>query len=260
MGTLNLQYPLDIAKNNNAFVTFSARESGVSVANITTYSPPSFSVTDGAAYGTFDLGVLLGAAVSKEGSVDQAGLSRAAASLTGQDASIQKALVLSASQKLGIIGETASRANDIFLQKRGVAINPNTVMQFNNAEFREFSFQFTMVAGSYDETLEIDRITNTFRKYMYASGDKVVLKYPSLWDIKFNFADEENLYMPKIKECYLTSLNVTFNPSGNGVHADGSPNEISVALSFRETKVLRREDLYTRNQITRSEFYNNGGS
>jgi len=258
MGTLNLQYPLDIARNNNGFVTFAARESGVTVANITTYSPSSFSITDGAAYGTFDLGVLLGAAVGADGSIDGAGIERAAASMTGQDAGVQKGLVLSALQKAGIIGETAGRANDIFLQKRGVAINPNTVLQFNNAEIREFSFQFTMVAGSSDETKEIDRITNTFRKYMYASGDKVILRYPSLWDIKFNFADEENLYMPKIQECYLTSLNVAFNPNGNGVHVDGSPSEISVALSFRETKVLKRDDLYSKDQITRSEFRNNG--
>jgi hypothetical protein len=50
--------------------------------------------------------------------------------------------------------------------------------------------------------------------------------------------------MPQIMESYLASMNTVYNASSNMYHADGSPSEIDVTLTFTETKALTREVLY----------------
>ena len=50
--------------------------------------------------------------------------------------------------------------------------------------------------------------------------------------------------MPKIRECYLLSLNTTYNATGNAFHTKGQPVEVDIALTFQETKALTRSGLY----------------
>ena len=69
------------------------------------------------------------------------------------------------------------------------------------------------------------------------------MKYPPVWTIKSFNGSERNMYIPGIYGCYLTGLNSTYNSGTNIFHADGSPIEIDIGLTFQETKVLTRAEI-----------------
>jgi hypothetical protein len=50
-------------------------------------------------------------------------------------------------------------------------------------------------------------------------------------------------YLPKIWECYLTALSVSYNGSANLWHTDGAPIECEISVSFKETRALRHQDI-----------------
>jgi hypothetical protein len=51
--------------------------------------------------------------------------------------------------------------------------------------------------------------------------------------------------MPKIKPCYITSLESTFNEGSTAMHKDsGAPLEVNLTIGFQEERVLVRQDLY----------------
>tara|TARA_B110000858_G_scaffold186591_1_gene229932 strand:- start:3046 stop:3357 length:312 start_codon:yes stop_codon:yes gene_type:complete len=45
-------------------------------------------------------------------------------------------------------------------------------------------------------------------------------------------------------ESYLVGFNTVYNASSNMYHADGSPSEVDITLSFQETELITREKLY----------------
>ena len=69
-------------------------------------------------------------------------------------------------------------------------------------------------------------------------------QYPPTFQITFYNGTEVNKFMPKIMPCYLTTVDATYNASGNSFHRDGSPVEVDMTLSFQETKTLTRYDLF----------------
>lgn len=142
-------------------------------------------------------------------------------------------------------------ANRIDFSKKKV-LAPNTNVKFDSMSIRSFSFNFKMVGRSKSDTTVIDRIAKIFQKYIYPEGDDVILKYPPTWQIKFYDGDGlENLYIPGIYDCYLTSFSSTFNSSTNIFHEDGSPIETDISLSFQETKQLNRQEIMKLNPKAR---------
>ena len=137
------------------------------------------------------------------------------------------------------------------LFRSGLAANPYTNNAFQGSNMRTFEFNFKLIAESMDEAKEARNIENTFRKFLYPRkhpGSPMVLVYPPYWEITFwKTVDEElvqNEYLPLIMLCNLETMNTTYNASGNAFHEDGSPTEVDMSLSFKESITLTREDLY----------------
>lgn len=139
----------------------------------------------------------------------------------------------------------AETGRRVGLLEAGVALNPNTVMTYEGPTVRTFSFNFKFIAESAEESETAKEIINVFRNYMYPERVGVLaLQYPALFHIKFYAGEEENLHMPIIMPCYLTSLETTYNPTGNTFHRDGAPVELDMSIQLTETKTLVRQDLY----------------
>ena len=72
------------------------------------------------------------------------------------------------------------------------------------------------------------------------------LRMPSTFDIHYMFqydkdnAHENNFYS-KISTCVLSSVDVNYTPTGVSSFADGSPTQITMALSFKETELLTKD-------------------
>ena len=252
-----LRYPLSLSGNGQASVIFSGNDSNGNQVKIALYMPNNFTVTDGAAYSDFDLGVLgkSGAAaveylIGGEGMDSkklEAELNRATGAddptISGTMSTLLNSQIMS---NFGMGSGLVDRGRDLYLQDAKKAINPNTVLQYTNSALRTYNFQCKMVAESKEEEQVIRKIINSFRKYMYAEkadGDKT-LSYPLKWEISFLTPQGlPNNKLPKPYDCYLESLSAVYNATGNSFHVDGSAVEIDIALGFKETKALAREEI-----------------
>lgn len=191
------------------------------------YVPSGFTLPDGASYGTINLNVL--------GSTQEE-----VSETNEEDLAALKAGALLDSAGLGALSPAAQKQ----AIEQGIALNPNTAVQFDTVNLRTFDFSFKMVAESSQEAQQIFRIENLFRKALYPTKQGALLVYPPTFKIKFLHGDQENPYMPRIMESYLVGLNTVYNAGSNMYHADGSPSEVDVTLSFQETELITREKLY----------------
>ena len=209
------------------------------------YIPQSFSLGDSANFGTIDLGVM-----------------RATQSLISDSQKEEKntsdtdALAIGAAVMKQLTGgDLGGGATDMAMQQAGVAVNQGQELTFEGAAIRTFSFSFVMIAESAEEARLAKIIEHTFRKYMYGKAEKFAIKYPPLFRIKFLHGDEVNPHLPMLVDSYLTGLTASYNTQGgNMYHADGSPSDIQLELSFQEHRQLTRGDLYDLEDVRPGEI------
>ena len=241
MGGSILRYPLDIDRYAQNYMKFEIvdRQSLVDKKSIYLYTPQGVSIPDSASYNQADLGLIGGAVEAGFEEFTQGGRGGAqnAADLTG-------AVVTKAIGKGGGIGQAG-------LIGRGTTANPFTNVSFQGTTLRSFNFNFKLVSESQDEAEQARLIENTFRKFLYPSTESTdfLLKYPPFFKIEFlsKSGDEMkvNKFMPFIGYCYLLNMTTTFNESTNLFHSNGEPTEVSLSLTFQESKAMLRDDLYT---------------
>lgn len=204
--------------------------------------PQGLTFGDNMNYSTIDLGLIGDAAkqavetVSKEG-INSGSLSKIGVMTMDKISSINKeAAALIASRQLG--NEAVTQVVGLGVKK---ILAPNTNSIFQGSAIRQFGFQFKLVSRTESEAKTAKAIVDTFRKYMYPEGtnDNILLSYPNTWKIEFDRAD-----LPKIWECYLTSLSANYNSSTNAFYSDNSPLETDINVTFQETRALNRSDLY----------------
>ena len=131
----------------------------------------------------------------------------------------------------------------------GEAQNPFIEMLFQQMNLRDFSYTFTFSPRNQREAEEVQAIIRLFRFHMapeLKGGNKRYLRLPSTFDIHYMFqydkdnAHENNFYS-KISTCVLSSVDVNYTPTGVSSFADGSPTQITMALSFKETELLTKD-------------------
>jgi len=248
------------ADNGHPFIQFtiSSKDKPEEV-NVFLYQPPGVGVQDGANYTNFDLGALQGA--QEFGQSVAAGKTLAdsfnssdmmAAGLIGQE---------SLSQALG--SDLVGKGTAIGALKSGIATNPYTRVSFEGVSIRTYDFTFKLVPEDEKETEEAKRIERTFRKFLYPKRvGAIALTYPPMFKIGFYSGRKKNPYMPNIKDCYLTSLQTTFNESTNAMFkGTGAPIEVSIAMTFQEERTLVRQDLYENDDTVeeRDGYFSGGG-
>lgn len=212
------------------------------------YIPPNFSLGDSANFGSIDLGMINAVTKIDENTNKETGATNDAdLEAIGIGASIVKA-----------IGADQFGAADATLQQKGIAVNNATTLTYEGSAIRTFSLGFTLVTESADEAKTVKTIENTFRKYMYAKKQgEYILKYPPVFRIKFMKGDEVNEFLPHLFDSYLTGMTVGYNSQSNIFHADGSPVDTTIELSFQEQRQLTREDLYSIDDVSPGEIVPN---
>lgn len=223
--------------------------------------PPGLEISDSMQYDTINLGQI-GDVVTKAisaatktnapGKADQAITAGAKAGYAAIKDKIESgnAAVLAqiAAAKLPVVGDEARRLVD-FGTRQVIAPNSNTA--FSNSNIRSFSFKFKMVARSAADSQQIKKIVNLFREKMYPEGanSNLILEYPGTWYISFlGNESARNVWIPAIYESYLTAFSSAYNSSTNMFHADDSPVEVDVTMSFQEVKALNRTHIEKLNQ------------
>jgi hypothetical protein len=243
-----LVYPANLYDSDSNYIIFTARDKdGASLSSIALYSPPALAFSDGAGYSTFDMGPIGATIVAGvEGGLGADDLKNMASAATGST-ELKTILAAKALQNAAVI-PGADRAADSYQQSKSIAMNPNTVTAFSNMNIRSYVFNFKLVAENQNESIQIKGIQNAFREFMYADTDGAqgyILKYPAKWDISFKRGgtSDDNPFLPRIFESYLTNLQTTMNSSSHLTHADGSPTEVDLSITFQETRVLTQNDI-----------------
>jgi hypothetical protein len=166
-------------------------------------------------------------------------------------------------------GEQLSR-NDLFSSAAGVVLNPNTELLFRNPQMRTIDFTYKLVPNNQAEAEIIFEIVRTFKMCLHSSfgipgkqqGAKAkglvaplniagkaetkvgFISVPSV--VKFAFMQGGGLhpFLPQYKTCALVSVDVNYTTDGQYVVTrDGYPVATELRLSFKELKLVYREDI-----------------
>lgn len=250
------RYPLEDSDSITGRVLFSAIATGnpAPIGTVELYAPPNLRIADSAKYGTIDLGTI-GAAAHKafESEVNKGGstsvIDQILSGITGMDTVLRNSLGNSdltgdaaqyyALTKLKMIPDNISK-HIMYGAKR--VVNPHTTTTFDSVDIRSFSFNFTLIAESSQESEMIKNIDDFFRTYLYPtlSPGGFFQNFPPIWMIQFLYGPSGsaniNRFIPKIHDCFLTGYSSSYNSDYNSYHKDGAPISIDCELSFTETK------------------------
>ena len=248
-------YPSHLAGAKVPFMRISANRyqyggSGKSRGHVTLYHPPGVSFSDGAGYGTMDMGPIgnqLLQGISSGQSADEIArqVNETLAAPGNSDLRTMMSLKI-AKAAGGGLAPGVENLDELYGRSKGVAVNPNTVAAFQNMTIRSFNFNFSLVAEDPSESEVVKGIQEFFRSEMYpeSGSESYLLTYPSTFSIKFYTQEgKENPYYPKIYECNLTNLQTNFNENAHMHFDGGAPISVNMSLTFQETKVLTRSDI-----------------
>ena len=131
----------------------------------------------------------------------------------------------------------------------GFAMNPKMEIAFESVPFREFTFDFDMMPRNAFENSEIHKIIKLFKFHMLPSrGTSGQLFTPSEFQITYCYRENENMYIPLISRCAMTSFNVDYAPESqfNTFHPDeigAPPLNVKMSMSFTELEIMTKETI-----------------
>ena len=130
-------------------------------------------------------------------------------------------------------------------------MSPNLRTTFKGVAIRDFAYNFKFLPKSPAESAAVQDIIKYFRFHAYPnqipadSAYAFALEYPNMFRIKL-LSGAQGKYKhigTPIKLCYIRTINHVYNATSQTLHADGSPTEIDLNLTFTEYKAQTRKDL-----------------
>jgi hypothetical protein len=162
-------------------------------------------------------------------------------------------VIIEAIKKLGLeaFGALTGAENVVpaFDKAFGQTLNPYIEVTFNSMGMRKFDYTFRFAPKDEQETQDVKDIINLFRFHMVPELKGTNHRYltlPSTFDIHYMYQTSienarENAFYNKIATCVLEGCNVDYTPGGVRSFESGAPTQITMALSFAETKMLTKQ-------------------
>lgn len=123
--------------------------------------------------------------------------------------------------------------------------NPRNVNRFKDVGFKNHAFDFKLIARSHQESINIQKIINTFRYYMHPDiKSQNTFKHPEVFQIEFHPKQlSDNLHKPN--PCALVGMTVSFDGTTNAVFFKDTlaPVEVSLSLQFQELQIETKETI-----------------
>ena len=213
---------------------------------ISLYLPAGLSFNDGVSYDNVNIGI--------SGTAKEAVITSGGDGSGGATKDISGDLIEKGSSGYGNLA--AVKLASLFSGEPGaisgalrVRENPQTRVLFGSVPVRTFEFAFQFLPTSLLEAETIIKIIKTFRTVLYPEGIARVggtylgYNYPDVFRIKFLYDGKEIEDAPKLLDCYLQGVQTNYNPSQMAFFKDGKFSEITMSLSFTETRTLFRQDI-----------------
>lgn len=148
-----------------------------------------------------------------------------------------------------LVGTGSASIEDSEAFRKKTVKNPNIQVIFRGVGLRDFSISYTFVAYSEEESRTIKKLVDTFRKYQLPPGsykyDRAELAFPGEFDINFlRYDGSVNPYFRKYASMVMTGIDfVSSSGLNTSMYRDGAPITVSLSMSFKETKVILRDDI-----------------
>jgi hypothetical protein len=152
--------------------------------------------------------------------------------------------------KMGVdmIDKVIPGAKDLYAIEQGAIITPRTEMMFRGTNRRSFSFSFTFIPKSAEETQIVHKIIKEFKIGMSptfkTSGSTRELTIPDVFSIQYMHINGPNNYINKIGKCYLKTMDVSYGGDKfvtyNADKEGAPPQKTTISLSFQELEIMDR--------------------
>lgn len=197
------------------------------------------SVKYSANYSNKDLGILAGI-IGQTGAGDLGDAIKKASDMGGE---IGAAAVLGLAKLPSMFGGTDVKS--VLSSSAKVAMNPFREVLFEAIDFRTFNFKYRLMPKNAQESRDIYNIIRLFKFHMHPelSENRLFFIYPAEFQITYFFKDAVNKYFHKFAPCALTDMQVDYGGEQFSSFKDGSPGEVNLSLTFRETEILTKEKI-----------------
>ena len=140
--------------------------------------------------------------------------------------------------------------NSLLSRTTGQVLNPHLELLFDGVNLRNFSYAFKFTPRSREESQEVKRIINTFKRSMAAKTSATgpqgwFIKNPDVYQLSFKRGGSEHPFLYSHKICALKGVQVNYSDSSNENYAsyyDGTPISLTMALDFTELSPVYNED------------------
>jgi len=157
-------------------------------------------------------------------------------------------LINALGDKLGNFGKAVAAAG------QGIVTNPMIEVLYTSPGLRSFRFDFMFYPESQKEAFAVQKIIQLFQFHQapeIAPGTGgYFLVPPSEFDIEFYYNGKENINLPVISTCVLTSVDVDYAPNGWTAYeipgedarmgGSGMPVATKLSLEFKETSIVTK--------------------
>ena len=215
---------------------------------IALYMPPAVSVNYGANYNDQEIGVLAasGANIIQAFMGGSSGGGTAAgvgAATKAAGAGIKDAINKGSMAALDAVAPGASA---LIAMERGKIITPRMEMMFAGIGRRNFSYDFTFIPKSKQESDRVEEIIKMFKVHMHSDfidGNVREMKIPDYFNIRYMYRGNENEHLNKISTCVLSKLDVNYGSDRYVSYDDGAPQTTKISLSFTEMEIITRDKI-----------------
>ena len=163
--------------------------------------------------------------------------------------------------ELGKITGSKLTVDDVFALTKGVVVNPNTELLFQQHDLRTFQLKYKFSPQNQREAAQVRNICDCFRRcslpYYGSSGDIITildfgaenfLRVPDLCKVEFYYKTEKHPYLPVYNSCAISDVDINFTPDNRyATFIDGSPVATELKIGFIETKLQYNQSIYNAN-------------
>jgi len=120
----------------------------------------------------------------------------------------------------------------------GKTVNPGLFMVFTQPNFKEYVFNWDLVANNEDETRRIAEIVNSFKYAAAPASQGFYYDYP---DIAIMKLFPKDYYTFVMKPAAITSVQVQYNGAGQPAFLrNGAPVNVKLAVQFKEIQIWEK--------------------
>jgi len=124
----------------------------------------------------------------------------------------------------------------------GHPINPGVEVLYRSTNLREFQFGFLFAPKSQNESVAIESIIKTIRRFAAPLDQGLQFRSPAEVEIKFYNKGQINPHLPKLKRCVITGITADFAPQGEwSTFRNGYPVAASMILDVTEMEIITRQ-------------------